>query len=797
MKRVVGFIFLLVLTTSFAVAGEIVQNITLSPNNLEITSDRGFDVVRFGINPYYDDVAGYPCLPELPFYVVIPPTATVTSIEVLSADEKTLPGEYMIMPVQHGRPFSVPVEPPFIEPNKAVYGSKAVFPDEIIKYMFTGKKGGFRIGTCRLYPVRYLPAEKKLVFYTNLKVKITYQEGTVEPIRQTERQIAMHRADLMGVVSNYQDVARFAPHTRTASCGSTFLPAGNYEHVILTAAAFKDTLQLLANWRTKQGIPSKVVCIESVNVYPGRDIAEKMRNFLRDADTTWGVNFVFIGRQDFPIRQYRNCWALYPGYTDTLPCDMYYSDLWRGTNRVLYDWDGNRNGTFGQANDTIDYWADIYPGMVPFDNVTQVSNWVRKLFRHETSADTTFFAKDLLVNGVTFSDSFLNRIAEATPAQWIDCKAYYSGAGNVTPSAALVRDSVNRGYGYVAVIAHGDPNSIFVPDAYTATHVAGQTNTNLLSTIIAVSCHPGAFDQAANCLAETMAVHPNGFINIMLNSRYGWVAVAELYNTYFMHNILPKGSHSDTLRYPCFNDVFVGQALARVKDRLISKYPRPGIASDSSRWRWESYEKNLFGDPAVMCHTTRPVRTLGVTHATTIRTGSQNFTVTVNVTDYAPMESVLVCLWKGTEVYARGYTNAAGSVTLAINPTTAGTMSVTGTKRNYKRYDGSASVTTGIAENNTPVIPAYFALGRSEPNPFGRFTTIRYQLPKPVHSRLAIYDATGRVVTVLVNRNEKPGWYTVNWNGKNDAGVECAAGIYFYRIEAGNFADAKSLVIVR
>ena len=58
-----------------------------------------------------------------------------------------------------------------------------------------------------------------------------------------------------------------------------------------------------------------------------------------------------------------------------------------------------------------------------------------------------------------------------------------------------------------------------------------------------------------------------------------------------------------------------------------------------------------------------------------IGTGSQSFTVTVTAAS-VPVEGALVCLSKGTEVYARNYTNSSGHVSISINPTTPGNMFV-------------------------------------------------------------------------------------------------------------------------
>jgi flagellar hook assembly protein FlgD len=57
-----------------------------------------------------------------------------------------------------------------------------------------------------------------------------------------------------------------------------------------------------------------------------------------------------------------------------------------------------------------------------------------------------------------------------------------------------------------------------------------------------------------------------------------------------------------------------------------------------------------------------------------------------------------------------------------------------------------------------------------------------------------IYDVTGRLVRTLVNELQKPGYYRVLWDGKDDLGKAVASGIYFYRIEAGDFTAVKKIV---
>lgn len=89
-------------------------------------------------------------------------------------------------------------------------------------------------------------------------------------------------------------------------------------------------------------------------------------------------------------------------------------------------------------------------------------------------------------------------------------------------------------------------------------------------------------------------------------------------------------------------------------------------------------------------------------------------------------------------------------------------------------------------------LPRNLELEQNYPNPFNPNTTISYQLPGQSHVTLKIYDVLGREVATLVNGVEDPGYKSVQWEA---TGV--ASGVYFYRLEAGNFASVKKLTLLR
>ena len=108
----------------------------------------------------------------------------------------------------------------------------------------------------------------------------------------------------------------------------------------------------------------------------------------------------------------------------------------------------------------------------------------------------------------------------------------------------------------------------------------------------------------------------------------------------------------------------------------------------------------------------------------------------------------------------------------------------------------------GIEEARSRKPEARYGLQVS-PNPFKDKVNIRYQIPKGVDSRqnpvvsMNIYDVTGRLVRTLVNEPQEPGYYKVLWDGKDDLGKAVPSGIYFYRLEAGDFTAMRKMVVMR
>ena len=88
-------------------------------------------------------------------------------------------------------------------------------------------------------------------------------------------------------------------------------------------------------------------------------------------------------------------------------------------------------------------------------------------------------------------------------------------------------------------------------------------------------------------------------------------------------------------------------------------------------------------------------------------------------------------------------------------------------------------------------------LYQNAPNPFGKQTTISYQLPKTGLVRLNVYNITGQLLKTLINQEQPAGRYDVKWNGKDNQNKQVSAGVYIYRLNTGDKTQSRKMVVIK
>jgi hypothetical protein len=94
-------------------------------------------------------------------------------------------------------------------------------------------------------------------------------------------------------------------------------------------------------------------------------------------------------------------------------------------------------------------------------------------------------------------------------------------------------------------------------------------------------------------------------------------------------------------------------------------------------------------------------------------------------------------------------------------------------------------------------IPLEYSLGNNYPNPFNPSTVINFSLKRSGVTKLSIYNIIGQEVKSLVDSELKAGNYEVTWNGRDDSSQPVASGVYFYRLQSGDFIKTCKMIMLK
>ncbi len=102
------------------------------------------------------------------------------------------------------------------------------------------------------------------------------------------------------------------------------------------------------------------------------------------------------------------------------------------------------------------------------------------------------------------------------------------------------------------------------------------------------------------------------------------------------------------------------------------------------------------------------------------------------------------------------------------------------------------TIRTTSVEKLVSDIPSHYFLGQNYPNPFNPSTTIHYSLSKPGYVSLTIHNNLGQTMGTLVEQHQEAGEYRLRWDA-----LDIPSGIYFYRLQTGEFRDTKRMILLK
>ncbi len=618
----------------------------------------GYDMVRLEGGSFLADV-GKPLLPSKEIRIALPPGMAVKSMEVIQTTSKEISGEFNIFPAQPPRTIAGSDEPSdFVEPDPKIYASAQPYPLKVAKFVHQTDLAGQGLAVVLLYPLQYIPSEKRLLFYTSITLLIQGEEGYeckdyLSPHISAKGERTYEKM-VKDMVVNPNDVQL----SSTFKAGSSILPDGPFDHVIITSSSFASYFQPLADWHTQKGVKDTVINTGWIYFnYGGSTYQEKIRNFISDAYSSWGTSYFLLGGENETVPfEYRTY------YSESTPSDQYYSDF------------------------DDDWTHEVFVGRVTVGSSTEINTFINKVLKYEKDPPRTDYPLDILLIGMDYDaytpgeDLKENIYSYYIPSRFNVTKVYDSDYGN---HRTAVINALNAGQNLVNHADHANTTVLGTGDFHHGwgiynSDVDALYNNDQLSVIVTPGCHPNHMD-ANDCIAEHFVIwNPNqAGVAFCGNTRNGLYYQGQPFS---LSNGLDKQWWVAVFFYGKYN---LGQIMVEAKHHFSHS------TTDEKHCEWTF---NLLGEPEMPIWTDEP-DSFEVTHPSMLPPENSSFSVHVeDATTHSSVDSAYVCLWKQGEVYLTGYTDASGDISFNPSPSTVGSMYITVTKHNYLPYQQEVEV---------------------------------------------------------------------------------------------------------
>jgi hypothetical protein len=657
---VYGLVVTLLLSTPhLVVASQVRYTAEFSQFDIGFGTLDEYDIVHMRGTQVMSDL-GKPVLPAKTIGIAIPKGTEAVRVEARSRSTVVLPGSFYVLPGQPPQPIGTWDVQLTEKPDPVVYNSTSAYPEELTVFEHQSNLAGQQIVWVTIFPLQYVPRDRQLILHERVEVTVHCERAVNNSYEEqyynfTDRQRSLYEEMIKDIVVNPQAV--MVNPTRRGP--SFVVPPGSFDHVIVTSSAFASSFESLVEWHTKKGLRDTVVTTEWIYAnYPGPGDTLQIRQFVEDANTSWGTMYFLMAGEDDIVPF---CWRYYTGdYPDQIaPSDQYYSDF------------------------DDDWTHEVYVGRISIDNETQINTFVDKVLKYEKDPPLTDYPLDVLLVAMDLDASSpgevcKERIDDDYIAGYFNVNKVYDSHGGDHHDSTMV--FLNAGQNIVNHIDHSNQTTmgfIGIGD------VSALTNDGQMSTIVSTGCEPNAMDYE-DCVAEQFVIYnPNqAGIAFIGDTRHGW---------YYIGNACGLTGELD--EWWCEgvfqqNKEDQGQALIYSKHQ----FNHTGSTRMHCEWNW-----CLLGEPAMPIWTNTP-DVLEVTHVPVVGAEPHVFQVTVKDNDgVTPIEDALVCCWvrrQNPTMHVTEYTNASGIANLSISPNMPGdTMFVTVTKRNYLPYEGFTWIT--------------------------------------------------------------------------------------------------------
>ncbi|MDP2424627.1 MAG: C25 family cysteine peptidase [Bacteroidales bacterium] len=541
---------------------------------------------------------GEPMLPYRSVNILLPPGEEAFSLKIELLEEQEMEGSYILFPRQHSSPLSKGQSGQFVM-NQEVYNSKEQIPFIANSRLQTGILNGHLIAMSSFTPVKYNPAEGKVIWYR--KALVTVNTKLCDDSKSALKNLS-DRETVKNIILNMVDNPEIL-HLYPYAAKKNIL-----DLQIITPQSFKAAFDNLRSFYTTQSLSSAIISPDEINlISPGNDLQEKIRNYIIERYQQDDVRYILLGG-DIELVPYRGFYCHVQSssvYEDeNIPSDLYYSSL-DGT------WNNNGNNRWGEPGED-DLLPDVAVARLPFSTLAEQANMLNKVYKYQSQPVANELTNSLLVgehlwdNPLSWGGDYLDLligyhddngyITIGIPETSSIEKMYDRDLG--TWSASQLRSKINNGKTLIHHSGHSNytyamrMSNVDITDA----NFSGVNGINHNYCIIYThGCNCGGFN-VNDCIAENMLKIQNFAVAGAFNSRYGWFnegqtegPSAHLHRE-FVHSLYTLGYNR------------IGETQQHSKIRTAPWVTAPGQWEEGAL-RWCFYSNNILGDPAMKIYT--------------------------------------------------------------------------------------------------------------------------------------------------------------------------------------------------
>jgi len=513
-----------------------ILNMTYITPEPTFSKTSGFDILSIDGCDSFTGKPGEPVLPVKTVNILLPPSVTNATVEMIDTDFETLEGDFLIYPAQEAAITSKNLMIK-TEPDRIIYALSSEWPSKTFEIVDVAKMREYNVLILKIYPLKYIPSLRKVVLYSRIKLSVSFEKKNVSSISSVKYSPGFEDLCKETVVN---------PSLLNTYAFSSQFSQEEYKYVIIAPSSFASAINFFADWKNGKGISTRVFTLEEITAdYDGEDVPEQIRNCLIDSYEKWGIEWVLLcgDVNRIPVRMVYS--PVGEGYDPYAPCDYYYADF-------TGDWDSDGDGKYGEISDDVDWYPDVYVGRLPARTASELTTMITKIINYEKNQPAGEWSRRMLFAGAFLN--FENEDGDGYPETDVATlhekvkddllplsfshKRLYEKEG-LDPSDyaseeelsfSNLQDEIGAGYIYVTLGAHGAPegmgrkvwvsdendNSVPEEDEMSwptmVSTAMSLTNEGLLSLVYADSCLTARIDYSSDSLAETMIKSPNGAI---------------------------------------------------------------------------------------------------------------------------------------------------------------------------------------------------------------------------------------------------------------------------------------------